>query len=260
MAQTLESVYGAAGARAALAALVPVPSPTITITGTNYIQPPVKARILRACFGISSVIANFTEHVLNASHDPNYVRTYTAAGVAAGKLSCFTKHNYPMVDANGNNAIFRVLEQNSGAELFSGFYIFTSDDDRGITFVPPALPPNARWVTATVTITSVLGAWVAGAPAFNFTFSPNAKYSILGMTAQGTTLIAARLVPSAGSDPSDLRPGIPADYTTAVQTPWYQADGKPLLTFPGQNPPTIEIQAATAAAQTVLLGFLICEA
>jgi len=259
MVQTLECFYGASAARAALTALVPQPSPTWTITGVNWVEINKRVRVLKSMLARSNVVADFTEWCVNASHDPNNIRSYLSRDVTANASPALAKMNYPLINKDGNTAIMRTLGSNVGAEITTLLANYCSEDDRGLTVTPPALPPNARWISFTEAVTSVLGTWVGAVPVFAFNFLPGTRYGIYGGQACGATLNGVRFVPKTGSDPADLRPGFPGYYTDAVAEAWYQVDGRPLLVFDGANPPDIEVVATTAAAQGVTGSLLIAE-
>jgi len=255
--QTFEGFYGASAGRNGLVALVPFPSSSWTVTGTNWVEPTMKARVLRAITTISNTIANVVESALEASHDKNVVRWQGARDQTALQEDVL-KQNYSLVNpANNTTSIARVLENNgNAAEICNVHAVLASDDDSGITTAPPVLPPNVRAVSFTATITSVLGNWVAGTPTLNFTFNPKSRYAIYGGSAWGATMTGLRFSPKAGSEPADLYPGFPAADTNALAKVWYQANGRPMLTFDGANPPDIAVAAVTAAAQTPT-GFLL---
>lgn len=261
---TFEGVYFASAGRTALTAGVPLPSSTLTITGTNWMEVPKKARIIKALAAITDTAANTVagEYALNASHDPNYVRGYVFADQTLDTERALMKQNYPLIDPQGQTAIFRALESNANnAEITNLHFIASSEDFKGISDIEPVnLPPNLRAITGTATITSVLGTWVAGAVTFNFNFNPKMKYAVYGGFCSGSTLTGWRLVPKAGSEPADLYPGAPACDTHSCATTFYSIDGtQPWLTFMGSNPPDLAITAVTAAAQAPTLMLLIAE-
>lgn len=260
MAQTFEVFYGANAGRSGLVALVPAPSKSYTISGTNYVEPSKLARVIRHLLTTSNTVANVVETSLESSHDRNPLRWYEARDQTV-QLTDIMKLNYPMMDKAGTTSTFRVLENNgNAAEICNIHAVLCSEDDAGlVSGTPPPLPSNVRPITFTGTITSVLGAWVAGTPTYNMVFQPKVRYGIYAASAWGATMTGLRFAPKAGSTPDSLYPGVPAGDTLALAKMYYQAQGKPLLEFDGANPPDIEITAVTAAAQTPTGVLLIGE-
>ena len=263
---SIEGFATTSAARNGLAAgiMVPMPSSGIQITGTNYITPSARARILREVAVLTDTIARFDEAAIKASHDPNQVRIGTASD-QTGLHGPFTiRCNYPLIDSAGNTSIFTAYESNAalGAEIAYLFAVLCSDDHPGITTMMPSLPSNARPVTFTVAITSIAGQWVAGTPAYSMTFQPGRKYAIFGggVSSKGAnTLNAWRIVPKAGSDPADLFPGALCGDSQLVLETWYSKDGQPWMVFDGLTPPDIAINGMTAAAQAPFGHLIIAE-
>lgn len=263
---TFEHFYGADAQRNGLVALVPAPSSSWTITGTNWIEPTRKARILKNLIWVTNTAADVVggEAAFNASHDPNYIRWYNCRDQTTDFSLGLHKLNYPLIDGYGNTAIMRCLESNANVAEISNIYVAFGDESfKGLTMdIPSNLPPNARWITGTATITSVLGQWVTGAITWNYNFNPKSKYQILGAGCTGAganTLSGFRFHPKASSEPADLFPGAPCGDALTCMTVYYEDTGQPWLIFDGANPPDLGVSAVAAAAQAPIVQVLIAE-
>lgn len=266
MVFSIEGYYGANAQRNGLTALVPFPSSSWTITGTNWTEPSKKARILKGFISTTDTAADMVggEIAFHASHDPNYIRFYNNRDQTAEQGVGLHKTNYPLIDGQGNTAIIRCLHSNANvAEISNVKAIFGDENFKGLsTDMPEAIPPNARWITGTATITTVLGTWVAGAITFNFNFNPKSRYAIYGAGCTGAganTLDAFRFVPKASSEPADLFPGAPASDTLTCMNVFYERTGQPWVVFDGANPPDLAVSGVAAAAQAPVVQILIAE-
>lgn len=111
----------------------------------------------------------------------------------------------------------------------------------------PCFPIQA---TATITLTTT-GSWVAGAITLPQSL-PTGKYRILGMSAQGTGLFAARLVVPGMEE----RPGVLAQQATGeYDHEWFRRGNfGEFGTFDSVAPPTLEAMGyAAGSAQTIWL-------
>lgn len=105
-------------------------------------------------------------------------------------------------------------------------------------------------IRATAAITLAAGTWVNG----NLTFAqslPAGSYSVVGMRARGTNLVAARLV-----FPEQMaRPGVLAVNAIGDNDPYWTRYGRLGIfgTFPHTNPPTLDALGITDSAQSIIL-------
>jgi hypothetical protein len=116
----------------------------------------------------------------------------------------------------------------------------------------PALG-NIFSVGATSAVTLAAGTWVNGVLAFAQTL-PLGRYTVVGMRARGTNLVAARLVFVGGA----FRPGVPAVNALADRDPDVFRYGRhgTFGVFHSNTPPTVDCLGVTDAAQSYVLDLL----
>lgn len=108
-------------------------------------------------------------------------------------------------------------------------------------------------IRATGAATLVAGTWVNTALTFNSTL-PAGTYDVVGMRAQGTNLVAARLSFVGGQ----FRPGVPGEVTN--NTSWWRAARYGNLgvfgSFDINQPPTADCLGATDTVQNFILDLI----
>ena len=111
-------------------------------------------------------------------------------------------------------------------------------------------------VGASSAATLVAGTWVNSNITFNQTL-PSGQYEILGMRAEGTNLLAGRLV-FVGGGASSWRPGVPAvNVNTDLDPEYFRFGGMGSYgTFDQDNPPSVELVGHTDSAQTLVFDLI----
>lgn len=112
---------------------------------------------------------------------------------------------------------------------------------------------NIFTIQATATIQQAVGKWVNGNITFDQTL-PAGSYSVVGMRARATGLVAARLVFVGGT----VRPGV-LGVQVVTDPDWdgtRMGAGGVLGQFDNTTPPTLDVLGGTAAAQTLLLDLV----
>lgn len=109
-------------------------------------------------------------------------------------------------------------------------------------------PGPARAVRATATITHTVSSWVSGTMTFDQSLPPG-RYRIVGMAAQGTGLLAARLI-FAGQT---WRPGVLAqDSAGEYDHEWFRRGNFGVFgEFESYAPPTLQTLGIAAGSQAV---------
>lgn len=120
--------------------------------------------------------------------------------------------------------------------------------------IQPVAGSPVHTVRCTAAITAVAGAWTNGQLTFGQDL-PSGVYQVVGMRAQGATLIAARLVFRGGS----ARPGVlGCDVATDQEWPAFRRGGLGVFgEFETNTPPTLDVLANDAdTAQVVHLDLV----
>lgn len=108
-------------------------------------------------------------------------------------------------------------------------------------------------VRATAAITLAAGSWENGALTFETTL-PAGRYNVVGMRAEGTNLVAARLVMVGQA----YRPGVPAVNSSGQRNFEYGRYGNigSFGVFDVNQPPTLDALGVTDTSQAVLLDLV----
>lgn len=138
---------------------------------------------------------------------------------------------------------------NSGAEAHYGLVWFSSGaiaQQNGAMFT----------VGASSGVSLAAGTWVNG----NITFDqvlPSGNYQVVGMRAEGTNLVAARLV-FPGDGAQGWRPGVPAcNAATDLDPMYFRYGGMGIYgVFDQDNPPTIDCLGISDSAQTLTFDLI----
>jgi hypothetical protein len=115
------------------------------------------------------------------------------------------------------------------------------------------VPGNIFSVAATSAVTLSAGVWVNGVLTFTQTL-PLGRYTIVGMRARGTNLVAARLVFVGGA----FRPGVPAVNALSDLDPKVFRYGRhgTFGVFHSNTPPTVDGLGITDSAQKYIFDLL----
>lgn len=115
------------------------------------------------------------------------------------------------------------------------------------------VPGNIFSVAATSALTLAAGVWVNGTLLFSQTL-PLGRYTVVGMRARGTNLVAARLVFVGGA----FRPGVPAVNALADLDPSVFRYGRhgAFGIFHSNTPPTVDALGITDTAQSYIFDLL----
>ena len=115
------------------------------------------------------------------------------------------------------------------------------------------VPGNIFSVAATSAVTLAVGVWVNGTLTFSQTL-PLGRYTIVGMRARGTNLVAARLVFVGGA----FRPGVPAVNAVADRDPNIFRYGRhgAFGVFHSNTPPTVDALGITDTAQSYIFDLI----
>ncbi len=115
------------------------------------------------------------------------------------------------------------------------------------------VPGNIFSVRATSALTLAAGTWVNGTLTFGQTL-PLGRYTVVGMRARGTNLVAARLVFVGGA----FRPGVPAINAVADLDPMVFRYGRhgAFGVFHSNTPPTVDALGVTDSAQNYIFDLL----
>lgn len=108
-------------------------------------------------------------------------------------------------------------------------------------------------VRATAGTTLAAGSWVNGALTFNTTL-PAGKYQVVGMYAEGSNLVAARLVFIGGT----FRPGVPANSSLGRNDFSMFRDGEwgVFGEFDSNQPPTVDCLGVTDTSQVFVFDLI----
>jgi len=114
-------------------------------------------------------------------------------------------------------------------------------------------PGNIFSVAATSALTLALGVWTNGTLLFSQTL-PLGRYTIVGMRARGTNLVAARLVFVGGA----FRPGVPAVNAVADLDPRIFRYGRhgAFGVFHSNTPPTVDALGVTDTVQNYVFDLI----
>jgi len=107
-------------------------------------------------------------------------------------------------------------------------------------------------ITATATVTKVVGSWVLANVAFSQTL-PTGRYAVVGAAAYGTTMAAFRLV---FQGQQEWRPGAVSGvaYGNYNFFPWWRSGATGMWgTFQNTSPPQVEVLGTAAGAITLSL-------
>lgn len=233
--------------------VTPVVDSTITINGNNLLIPD-KINQVFGSFSQQTAASTVTKvqlqtpslrEVFYPSLTPN-VLAATPDGVPT-IFECFD-NPIPLVTNEGLN-----LYSDASMAAPSGTYggiVFLSDGPR-----TPVQKSKIYTMRATTAITLVANTWVNGSFTFDQTL-PVGNYDVVGMRAQGTGLLAARLVfvgPSATT-----RPGCPGNVSGATMDFIAFRQGRLGVwgTFNNITPPSVDCIGATGTTQVFYIDLV----
>jgi len=240
--------YESVDPAAALTKIAAVPDQAIRTDGNDVVVP--------------SDLANLVfEAALSAATGPSYAQVQSpslrqlanqdvqpiVSGVTFGANPETQAHFSNPRALKGNESINFLINATGGAAAANYGLIMLSNG------AIQAVTGNMFTVRATGAAQLAAGTWVNTSLAFDEAL-PAGTYNVVGMRAEGTNLVAARMVFIG----SGYRPGVPA-VNTASQRDWrygrYGTMGS-FGVFDVNQPPTLDCLGVTDAAQTVLLDLI----
>lgn len=236
-----------------LAALTPVPDPTVTING-NLIYVPDKYNQIVNAFALTKGAQAFTHAQLQA---PSLRETFypDIAGLFLGAAATGERQ----IDDYAQNPI--QLKTNEGLEFYSdgGGNGTAAQDAYGLVWLSDGklstVGGKVMRIRATAAATLVAGTWVNSALTFDQTL-PVGKYDVIGLRAVGANLVAARLQFIGAS--AVTRAGVPgAASEQASGFPQFRMGASGSFgSFDSVTPPSMEFLGDTDTSQVVYLDLV----
>lgn len=228
-----------------LQAITPVPDPTVTING-NHVLVPDKYNQVVGHAGITDANALTQAQLQSPSLREMFfpdVRPLVLATTFSNVLAniMFGDNPLPLKTNEGLDFYTDGGGDGTTAQLSYGL-VWLADQP-----LKPVMGPMFK-MRATASIQAAVGAWTNGALTFDQTL-PVGKYQIVGMTAQGVGLKAARLVFI--GDSAVTRPGCPAvNAVTAQDANQFKKGGIGVYgVFDSTTPPSVDVIGGTGTAQ-----------
>jgi len=245
MASHLVGYYKSVLSAGTLAALTPVPDPTVTVQGNDLLVP---AKYNQVVFGAALTVAHaLTQAQLQApSLRGMYFPDLTPRVLAA------TFANIQRLGDLSQTPL--QLQTNEGLQFFSdgGGDGTTAEACYGLVWLSDgALTPakgKVYTMRATAAVALAAGSWVNGPLTFNQTL-PVGTYSIIGMRAEGANLVAARLVFIGQS--AITRPGVPGagGANTSDLDQFRMGAAGAFGSFDSTTPPSVDCLGVTDTSQ-----------
>jgi len=223
------------------------------VTGDD-LQMKLAGRIL-ACLGISGAIANFVQFRIGSQDDNaekwNETQTF-CRDQTGGMINPMEIHyNYQ------KNALLNCdFDHGNNAQVAS--VVFLISDGKPLLWHderPSDIPENAIWVVATGVTAGVAGTWVNDLVTYTYNFNPDKDYDVYGFRCHSPTGYAGRIHPE--DDPTKYRPGYWMGDTKLLTQTIYSA--KPMFTFSGLTPPTMDKLCSGTDSTTTRYEMLIVE-
>lgn len=239
--------YETSASQAALAAITPIPDPTLRIAGSDFYVPKGLNQVIAAAALINSATATLRAQIQSPSLRAtlNFDISPINNGLVFGSLPRINRFFGSPLQLAENEPL-DVYVQN-GAAVMNRAFIWLADG--------PITPTKGKIFTvrATGAASLVTASWVNTALTFGQTL-PAGHYQVVGLRVWGANLVAARLF-FVGSG---WRPGVPA-LNTEDNNEWpdFRFGNMGVLgEFDNTTPPTLDCMGVTDSAQVVLLDLI----
>lgn len=252
MPQTLIAYAKSVLSSGTLAAITPVPDPTVTITDNDVSVPANYNQVVRAAGSSAGTLkrSQLQSPSLRSLYFPDL------NPLVSGAASYSDPFGVVELDANPLK-----LTTNEGLEYWSdgGGNGTTAQYAYGLVFLSDgpiaATGGNIVTIRGTLAAAAAAATWNSSAITFDQTL-PVGTYAIVGGSVIGAGLVAGRLIfigPSAVT-----RPGFPAQNAeTDLGLPSFRRGRAGVLgTFPSTNPPSVEVLGGTSSSQVLYLDLI----
>lgn len=231
----------------------PIVDPTITINGNNLLIPDkinqVFCAIPFSTAGTAATKAQIQTPSLREMFFPSLTPFEVSATLdTVPTVSEFMDNPLPLVTNEGMNYQSDALSAAAAGQ--QGCIVWLSDGPRS-----PIAKSKVFTMRATTTVTLVANNWVNGPFTFDQTL-PVGNYDVVGMRAEGTGLLAARLVFIGAS--AVVRPGCPGFASIQKQDVFAFRMGRMGVwgTFYSLTPPSVDCLGATGTTQVFYLDLV----